>query len=60
MKKYDYIYYYNPQDWHRFSKQGVNDWLGLVVIIVWATLILLFLVLVSVVSADLFISNIWR
>lgn len=57
MKKYDYLYYYNPQDF-RFNKWKLEDWLALGVLIAWAGVILVSMVGVSI-SIGIFISQVF-
>ena len=55
MKKYDYIYYYNPQDF-RVNRWKLEDWLSLGLLIVWAGVILLAIIGVAI-SIGIFISQ---
>lgn len=55
-KKYDYIYYYNPQNFNRFNKWGAEDWLALGVVTVWIGVILLAIIGVSI-SIGIFINQ---
>lgn len=55
MKKYDYLYYYNPQDF-RLLKWKLEDWLALGLLIVWAGVILLAIIGVAI-SIGIFINQ---